>query len=626
MQIPKAGGSAQEEQGAESGTSDYLIASAQGATFTDALAALEITVPRDLTLTQVKLLVVSEALARHEKFFNFAESLAKLDQSCASAYFAVCRGDAGDLCANSGRSSACASRWDTRHVRSSQDARYITGATFADFYYQGVSVFSDPVAILCATAPEAPAERREHGALDDLTPENVPATSENENEYVGAALFRDGLMVGYLDGLETCLLNAIYGASVFFSYSFEGMPVSLRSRGVSGLKIESGEDGRLRIAFKLRFNAIADLKTPPLEEIRNTLRKTLSSCLPVSGAGRGAVRLRRAGGAGRRFPRGLGEIRLAGVLCKRGICRGGRDRPHRHLTGGGCIRYNIDECSTKAARRLTDEKRHEGELWRAMYALIINPISGNGRGRQEQPRVEALLRRESLPYRTFVAESAAEARTYARQAVEEKMTGVIAVGGDGTLFQIINGLAGSELTLLFACCGTGNDFARTLRLPKDPVEALQAQLHAPLSRIDIGRMNDTYFLNVSGTGFDVEVLRQAEKYKQAHKGLGVYLRGVRDAIRAFRPLDARLGFDGAEMENCRFTIISIGNGRYIGGGMRAVPTAQVNDGLFDVVITPPHPALEHRHTDGALRAGLVRPHAPLREGGAARACASFARA
>ena len=163
-----------------------------------------------------------------------------------------------------------------------------------------------------------------------------------------------------------------------------------------------------------------------------------------------------------------------------------------------------------------------------MYALIINPISGNGRGRQEQPRVEALLRRESLPYRTFVAESAAEARTYARQAVEEKMTGVIAVGGDGTLFQIINGLAGSELTLLFACCGTGNDFARTLRLPKDPVEALQAQLHAPLSRIDIGRMNDTYFLNVSGTGFDVEVLRQAEKVEGAKLILLPDLTGMDD--------------------------------------------------------------------------------------------------
>ena len=224
-----------------------------------------------------------------------------------------------------------------------------------------------------------------------------------------------------------------------------------------------------------------------------------------------------------------------------------------------------------------------------MYALIINPISGNGRGERELPRIEALLRRESVPYRTFVAESAAEARTYARQAVEEKMTGVIAVGGDGTLFEVINGMAGSELTLLFACCGTGNDFIKTLRLPKDPVEALGAQLHAPLSRIDIGRMNETYFLNVSGTGFDVEVLRQAEKYKRTHKGLGVYLRGVRDAIRTFRPIEARLGFDGAEPQARRFTIISIGNGRYIGGGMRAVPMAQVNDGFFDVVTTRPLP-------------------------------------
>ena len=87
----------------------------------------------------------------------------------------------------------------------------------------------------------------------------------------------------------------------------------------------------------------------------------------------------------------------------------------------------------------------------------------------------------------------------------------------------------------------------------------------------------------------MEVLRQAEKYKRTHKGLGVYLRGVRDAIRTFRPIEARIGFDGAEPQARRFTIISIGNGRYIGGGMRAVPMAQVNDGFFDVVTTRPLP-------------------------------------
>lgn len=81
-------------------------------------------------------------------------------------------------------------------------------------------------------------------------------------------------------------------------------------------------------------------------------------------------------------------------------------------------------------------------------------------------------------------------------------------------------MAGSELALLFACCGTGNDFIKAVHLPKDPVEALRLQLHTPLSRIDLGRMNEMYFLNVSGTGFDVEVLRQAEKYKQRYQGAG----------------------------------------------------------------------------------------------------------
>ena len=96
---------------------------------------------------------------------------------------------------------------------------------------------------------------------------------------VGTALFRDGLMVGTLDGLETSLLNAIHGSTVFFNYSPDGMPVSLQSHGMTDLRIENMEDGRLRIAFDLRFNVIADLKAPPLESIRATLREDLAQLL-----------------------------------------------------------------------------------------------------------------------------------------------------------------------------------------------------------------------------------------------------------------------------------------------------------------------------------------------------------
>lgn len=222
-----------------------------------------------------------------------------------------------------------------------------------------------------------------------------------------------------------------------------------------------------------------------------------------------------------------------------------------------------------------------------MYALIINPRSGSGRGLRELPRIEALLTAEGIPYTCFRTQNPGDSKKFAARAVAENMDGVIALGGDGTLFEIINGMGESSLTLLFACCGTGNDFIKALNLPKDPVKALAAQLRAPKSKIDIGRMNDRYFLNVSGTGFDVDVLLQAEKYKERHKGLGVYLRGVRDAIRRFAPVSAQLSVDGGALRDVRFSILSVGNGQYFGGGMRPVPTAQLDDGLFDLIITRP---------------------------------------
>lgn len=222
-----------------------------------------------------------------------------------------------------------------------------------------------------------------------------------------------------------------------------------------------------------------------------------------------------------------------------------------------------------------------------MYALILNPSSGSGRALRELPRIEALLEQEQVEYRVDSADKPGDLRAFAARAVEEGLEGIIALGGDGTLFEILNGMARSDLTLLLACCGTGNDFSRLFRLPNDPVEALRMQLHLPLSRIDIGRMNEFYFLNVAGTGLDVEVLVQAEKYKFGHSGLGPYLRGLRDAIRFFRPTNARLIVDGEAEVSARFTILSLGNGRYIGGGMKAVPNAKPDDGLLDLVLVRP---------------------------------------
>lgn len=222
-----------------------------------------------------------------------------------------------------------------------------------------------------------------------------------------------------------------------------------------------------------------------------------------------------------------------------------------------------------------------------MYILIVNPESGQGAALQNLPAIQNVLDERGLEYQVLKALTPDEASEYARYACAQNAEGVIAIGGDGTLFQIVNGMESSNVPMIFIPCGTGNDFIKSLNLPTDPVEALKLQLDAPVSQIDLGRMNDIRFLNVSGTGFDVEVLRFAEKHKKKHRGLKAYLYALYDALKLYRPMKAMVSIDDGPEELLSFAILSIGNGRYIGGGMKAVPLADVSDGLFDVVIVKP---------------------------------------
>lgn len=222
-----------------------------------------------------------------------------------------------------------------------------------------------------------------------------------------------------------------------------------------------------------------------------------------------------------------------------------------------------------------------------MYTLIINPTSGQGAALANLPAITAVLDERGIAYQVRQAMSPDQATEYARIACAEHSEGVIAIGGDGTLFQIVNGMNRSDVPMIFIPCGTGNDFIKSLKLPLDPVEALKLQLDAPISQIDVGRMNDIRFLNVSGTGFDVDVLRHAEKHKQRYSGLKPYLFGLYDALKSYRPMTALVSIDDGPEEMRTFAILSIGNGRYIGGGMKAVPYAEVSDGLFDVVTVKP---------------------------------------
>ena len=226
-----------------------------------------------------------------------------------------------------------------------------------------------------------------------------------------------------------------------------------------------------------------------------------------------------------------------------------------------------------------------------MYVLIVNPVAGRGLALDCLAEVEAEFARRGLDCRTMRTTSSEDAAHIAREAAAQRPEGIVAIGGDGTFFDVTNGMAGSDVPLLFVPCGTGNDFVKSLPLPRQPLAALRAQLDSPITRIDLGRMNDIYFLNVSGTGFDVDVLRRVDKYKEKQSGLRAYMLGLWEALRHYRPTEAQISFDNGPEERARFAILSIGNGSYIGGGMKAVPGARVDDGLFDVISVVPVPKI-----------------------------------
>ena len=222
-----------------------------------------------------------------------------------------------------------------------------------------------------------------------------------------------------------------------------------------------------------------------------------------------------------------------------------------------------------------------------MFGIVYNPASGKGQGEALLEQIQALVAQRGEECRLYATQFEGDGRNQAQKAMDEGCSAIVSVGGDGTLSEVVSAMAGSEAVLYIVPRGTGNDFARMFSLPKDPLEAFKAQLGGTKCRIDLGSINGTPFINVSGSGFDVEVLRKTEELKHIYPGEQAYLRAVLSTLRQYKPVEMDFAVDGGAYKRLRATIIEIANGRYFGGGMRVAPDAAYDDGLFDVVYIKP---------------------------------------
>lgn len=241
-----------------------------------------------------------------------------------------------------------------------------------------------------------------------------------------------------------------------------------------------------------------------------------------------------------------------------------------------------------------------------MIDVIINPIAGHGRGRRIGQKIIEALRRRGLAFRSFLTEYPGHATQLAHKSQSENTETVLSVGGDGTAYEIACGLIHSKTALGIVPAGTGNDFVKTLGMPKNPLAALEFILSHPPRLLDVGRMNDQMFLNVCGTGFDVSVLQYSMTAKKYVRGLLPYLYGVIRTIFHFKSVPMEITIDDQTNLKGSYLICSIANGRFIGGGIPISPTGMVDDGQLDVVLLKSIPNWKMIFYLPGLLMGLVR--------------------
>ncbi|MDI6870152.1 MAG: diacylglycerol kinase family lipid kinase [Bacillota bacterium] len=220
------------------------------------------------------------------------------------------------------------------------------------------------------------------------------------------------------------------------------------------------------------------------------------------------------------------------------------------------------------------------------YRIVVNPVAGRGRGARLWPEVAAELERLGVTFEAHFTAGPGDATAAARRAAGEGFEAVVAAGGDGTLTEVVNGLAGTGLPLGVLPMGSGNDFARTAGIDLNPVAAARLLARPFPHPIDLGRADGRLFINVASAGMDAEIARVMNEDLRCLRGAPAYVVATFATLLRFRPAAIVLELDGVAHE-LRAVLVAVGNGRFYGGGMMITPQAELDDGLFDVCVLGP---------------------------------------
>ncbi|MBO7275472.1 MAG: diacylglycerol kinase family lipid kinase [Clostridia bacterium] len=219
-----------------------------------------------------------------------------------------------------------------------------------------------------------------------------------------------------------------------------------------------------------------------------------------------------------------------------------------------------------------------------MIYFIINPLAGGGNGNSAKSVIEDILKDCPLEYKLYESKYQGHAIELARELSNlPDCTGLVAVGGDGTFSEVLNGM-NTAVPLGLIPCGTGNDFACGAGISKDISNALQAITSGNTAPMDFITVGDRRCLNITGTGFDVDILAREARYRKKLKTKYTYYLALIATIFSIKFRRLKAVIDDQTVIDRDILIMVAANGRFFGGGMPMVPSAVTNDGIMDVLI------------------------------------------
>lgn len=220
-----------------------------------------------------------------------------------------------------------------------------------------------------------------------------------------------------------------------------------------------------------------------------------------------------------------------------------------------------------------------------MYHVIANGANTDEKKKKQFELVRSAFEKAGQEVEFHFTDHAHHATEIAKELTEgDELVNVVAMGGDGTLHEVLNGIANFEnCTLGLIPVGTGNDFADANGIPSNPIAAVNNLLHSQPKPVDyIELSNGLRSINSVGTGIDVDVLKCV--YSSKHNKRNKYFKAFLKTLRHFKCKQFKASWDGGEEKEYNGMIACVANSSTFGGGIKLFPTAKIDDGQLDLII------------------------------------------